>query len=350
VAEKELPVELPAVKSYEPTGTGESPLAGIKKWINVKIGKETFTRESNTMPQWAGSSWYYLRYMDPENKKALVDKEKEKYWNQVDLYVGGAEHATRHLIYARFWHKFLYDIGVVSTLEPFKRLQHVGLIMAEDGRKMSKRFGNVVNPDEIVGKYGADTMRIYEMFMGPFDQQIKWDTNSILGSRRFIERVWKLKEKVGIDTASKHIESILHKTIQKVSQDIEMMHFNTAISSLMIALNEFEKEMVIPKSVYESFIQLIAPFAPHITEEIWTKMGKKESIHLSEWPEYDIKKIVADSKTIVIQLNGKTKGTIQVDGEVSDAELEQKAKDFLKITEVKKVIVVPGKLVNIVSA
>jgi len=350
VPEKELPVELPAVKSYEPTGTGESPLAGIKKWINVKIGKDTYTRESNTMPQWAGSSWYYLRYMDPDNKKALVDREKEKYWNQVDLYVGGAEHATRHLIYARFWHKFLYDIGVVSTLEPFKRLQHVGLIMAEDGRKMSKRFGNVVNPDEIVAKYGADTMRIYEMFMGPFDQQIKWDTNSILGSRRFIERIWKLKEKVGLDTPSKHIDSVLHKTIKKVTEDIESIHFNTAISTLMIALNEFEKEMMIPKSVYERYLQLIAPFAPHVTDEIWAKMGNKQSIHISEWPAYDQDKIAEDVKTIVIQLNGKTKGTITVTGNPSNAELEQKAKEFLKIGEVKKVIVVPGKLVNIVGA
>lgn len=350
VPEKELPVELPAVKSYEPTGTGESPLAGIKKWINVKIGKDTYTRESNTMPQWAGSSWYYLRYMDPENKKVLVDKEKEKYWNQVDLYVGGAEHATRHLIYARFWHKFLYDIGVVSTLEPFKRLQHVGLIMGSDDQKMSKRWGNVVNPDDMVNKYGADTLRIYEMFLGPFDQQIKWDTNGILGARRFVERIWKLKDKVGIDTPSKHIDTVLHKTIKKVTEDIESMRYNTAISTLMIALNEFEKEMVIPKSVYETYIQLIAPFAPHITDEIWSKMGKKTSIHISEWPPFDPAKIVESSKIIVIQLNGKTKGTISVEGELSNSELEQKAKDFLKVTEVKKVIVVPGKLVNIVIA
>lgn len=348
VSEKELPVELPKVKSYEPTGTGESPLAGIKKWMNVKIGKEKYTRESNTMPQWAGSSWYYLRYMDPDNKKALVDKEKEKYWNQVDLYVGGAEHATRHLIYARFWHKFLYDIGAVSTLEPFKKLQHVGLIMAEDGRKMSKRYGNVVNPDDIVAKYGADTLRVYEMFLGPFDQQIKWDTSSIIGSRRFIERVWKLKEKVGLDTPSRHIDSVLHKTIKKVTEDISLMRFNTAISSLMIALNEFEKEMVIPKSVYEQFVQLIAPFAPHVSDEIWTKIGKKESIHISEWPVVDERKIQADVKKIVIQLNGKTKGVIEVSGGESREELEKKALDFVKVVEAKKVIFIPDKLINIV--
>ncbi len=348
VPEKELPVELPKVKSYEPTGTGESPLANIKKWINVKIGKEKYTRESNTMPQWAGSSWYYLRYMDPDNKKALVDKEKEKYWNQVDLYVGGAEHATRHLIYARFWHKFLYDIGAVSTLEPFKKLQHVGLIMAEDGRKMSKRYGNVVNPDDIVAKYGADTLRVYEMFLGPFDQQIKWDTSSIIGSRRFIERVWKLKEKVGLDTPSRHIDSVLHKTIKKVTDDISLMRFNTAVSSLMIALNEFEKEMVIPKSVYEQFVQLIAPFAPHIADEIWTKMGKKESIHISEWPVADEGKIQADVKKIVIQLNGKTKGVIEVSGGESREELEKKALEFVRVTEAKKVIFIPDKLINIV--
>ncbi len=348
VSEKELPVELPKVKSYEPTGTGESPLAGIKKWMNVKIGKEKYTRESNTMPQWAGSSWYYLRYMDPDNKKALVDKEKEKYWNQVDLYVGGAEHATRHLIYARFWHKFLYDIGAVSTLEPFKKLQHVGLIMAEDGRKMSKRYGNVVNPDDIVAKYGADTLRVYEMFLGPFDQQIKWDTSSIIGSRRFIERVWKLKEKVGLDTPSRHIDSVLHKTIKKVTEDISLMRFNTAVSSLMIALNEFEKEMVIPKSVYEQFVQLVAPFAPHIADEIWTKIGKKESIHISEWPTADEGKIQADVKKIVIQLNGKTKGVIEVSGGESREELEKKALDFVKVDQAKKVIFIPDKLINIV--
>lgn len=350
VPEKELPVELPIVKSYEPTGTGESPLAGIKKWSQVKIGKEKYTRESNTMPSWAGSSWYYLRYMDPDNKKALVDKEKEKYWNQVDLYVGGAEHATRHLIYARFWHKFLYDIGVVSTLEPFKKLQHVGLIMAEDGRKMSKRYGNVVNPDDIVAKYGADTMRIYEMFLGPFDQQIKWDTSSIIGSRRFVERVWKLKEKVGLDTPSRHIESVLHKAIKKVTEDISLMRFNTAISALMITLNEFEKEMVIPKSVYEQFVQLVAPFAPHIADEIWSKMGKKESVHVSTWPEYDAQKITTDKKKIVVQINGKTKGTIDVTGDESQEIIENMAKDFVKVLEVKKIIYVPGKLVNIVPA
>jgi leucyl-tRNA synthetase len=364
VPEKDLPVILPRVKSYEPTGTGESPLATISKWVNVKcpVCKGSAKRETNTMPQWAGSSWYYLRYEDPENNKVLVDPKKEKYWSPVDVYVGGAEHATRHLIYARFWHKFLYDIGVVSNIEPFLKLQHVGLIMGEDGRKMSKRFGNVINPDEIVGNYGADSLRLYEMFMGPFDQQIAWSTSSIVGTRRFIERVWKLREKV--DTKGKlaqpkecaDVDAIIHKTIKKITDDIEAMRFNTAVSALMIAINELEKSVSISRKQYETILQLLAPFAPHFTEELWSLLGNKKSIHVSPWPVYDPKKVVENEVTIMVQVSGKIRGSFTAPTDTSKEDIERLAKEvpevkkWLERKEIRKVIVVPNKLVNIVVA
>ncbi len=356
VPEKDLPVKLPKVKSYEPTGTGESPLAAIEKWVNVKCPKckGKARRETNTMPQWAGSSWYYLRYMDPKNKKALVDPKKEKYWSPVDLYVGGAEHATRHLIYARFWHKFLYDIGAVSGIEPFAKLQSVGLIMAEDGRKMSKRFGNVVNPDDIVKQFGADTLRIYEMFMGPFDQAISWSTNSMVGARRFIERVWKLVEKPSEKGSSAATDRIIHKAIKKVTEDIASMRFNTAISTLMIALNELEKQEAIGRSTYEAYLKLLAPFAPHVVEELWSTLGNKKSIHLSEWPTYDPELIAETESTIVIQVNGKTRGAFQAPAEAGKDELERlarsapEAQKWIEGKKVDRVIVIPSKLVNIV--
>ncbi len=389
VPEKDLPVELPKVKSYEPTGTGESPLAAIKSWVNVKCPKckGPARRETNTMPQWAGSCWYYLRYEDPNNRKALVDPKKEKYWSPVDLYVGGAEHATRHLIYARFWHKFLNDIGVVSTSEPFTKLQSVGLIMGEDGRKMSKRFGNVVNPDDIVAQFGADTLRIYEMFMGPFDQSIAWSTESMVGPRRFIERVWKLAERVEdsmshmspdesvkkVDTLEKEpkenilpagtrIDRVLQKTIKKVTEDIGAMRFNTAISSLMIALNELEKTAsgpdqspAISRSQFESYLKLLAPFAPHVTEELWISFGNKKSIHTSEWPEYDPKLIVDSQATIAVQINGKMRGTFTAATDTPEEAIKSaalalpEAKKWLEGKEIRKIIVVKGKLLSIVT-
>ncbi|HTK33301.1 MAG TPA: alpha/beta fold hydrolase [Candidatus Paceibacterota bacterium] len=385
VPEKDLPVKLPKVKSYEPTGTGESPLADIHKWVNVKCPKckSPAKRETNTMPQWAGSSWYYLRYMDPKNKNALVDPKKEKYWAPVDMYVGGAEHATRHLIYARFWHKFLYDIGTVSTTEPFMKLQHVGLIMGEDGRKMSKRFGNVVNPDDIIKAYGADTMRLYEMFMGPFDQQIAWSTSSMVGVRRFIEKVWRLQEKV-IDLKTKSTKlpkdrvvsersdsgasyagleedsvlgasnRILHKTIKKVTSDINTMSFNTAVSTLMIAVNELEKTESISRAQFELLLKLIAPFAPHVAEELWYSMGNKTSVHITTWPVYDESLIVETEANIIVQVNGKVRASFKADINMGEGELEMRAKEIPEIKkwiegkEVKKVIVVKGKLVSIV--
>ena len=370
VKEKDLPVILPKVKSYEPTGTGESPLAGIDSWVNIPGG---FKRETNTMPQWAGSSWYYLRYMDPNNNKALVDKNKEKYWNQVDFYVGGAEHATRHLIYARFWHKFLYDIGVVSTPEPFKKLQSVGLIMGEDGRKMSKRFSNVINPDSIVDIYGADTLRLYEMFMGPFEQVVAWSEQSIIGPHRFLERIWKIAQKIhapdslnffSLRTAKPNsslekiqrisvISKLLHKTIKKVSEDIEEMRFNTAISSLMISLNEIEKEGISVQD-FKKFLQLLAPFAPHIADELWSLLGEKKSIHISDWPIFDPKMIIDDEIKIAIQVNGKVRGEMMVNVNDNEEVVKDKAMEYTSVLKYfngqkpQKVIYVKNRLINIV--
>lgn len=357
VPEKDLPVVLPQVEAYAPTGTGESPLADIPEWVNVSCPKcgGPGKRETNTMPQWAGSSWYYLRFIDPQNNDALVDKEKEAHWSPVDMYVGGAEHATRHLIYARFWHKFLYDIGVVRYEEPFKRLQNVGLILAEDGRKMSKRWGNVINPDDIVKTYGADTLRLYEMFMGPFNQSVAWSTESIIGPRRFLERVWKLEKKVSTnDDADNGLDSLVHKTIKKVGEDIEAFRFNTAISAMMILLNDMEKASSVSSVQYEIILKLLSPFAPHITEELWHRRGNTESIHRSLWPVFDEKKILTNEVTIAIQVNGKLRDTIIVTDTTNKEEIEKLAlarplvAKWVENTSVKKVIFVPGKLINLV--
>ncbi len=359
VPEADLPVTLPKVESYEPTGTGESPLAAIESWVNVPCptcgGKAK--RETNTMPQWAGSSWYYLRYIDPHNKTALVDRELERIWQPVDLYVGGAEHATRHLIYARFWHKFLFDIGAVTTSEPFKKLQHVGLIIAEDGRKMSKRYGNVVNPDDVIATYGADTLRVYEMFMGPFDQEISWSTANMIGSRRFVERVFKLHERVSGETSAslpEHAEALLHKTIKKVTEDIAAMRFNTAISALMILLNEFESHAVLPAAAYATLVKMVAPFAPHVADELWSVLGEEGSIHLASWPVFDPAKITESTMSMAIQVNGKVRGELTVRVDESDADIRTRALEDAKITPwilgktVDKVIIVKGKLISIV--
>ena len=357
VPEEELPVTLPDVEKYEPTGTGESPLAGIEDWVNVKCPKcgGKAKRETNTMPQWAGSSWYYLRYIDPKNDKVLVDKDKEKYWSPIDFYVGGAEHATRHLIYARFWHKFLYDIGVVNYDEPFTCLQHVGLIMAEDGRKMSKRWGNVINPDNMILSFGADAMRVYEMFMGPFSQPCAWNTNGLVGTRKFLEKVWRSAEKVGSDIkADKDLDRLLHKTIKKVGEDIEGFKFNTAISQMMILVNEFETRDKLSKDTFKNFLKLLAPFAPHIAEELWSEMGEKNSIFRSEWPKYDESKILEDILTIAIQINGKVRDNIKVKADFSEEEIKKEAFKREAVIrnvagkEIKRVIYVKDKLLNIV--
>lgn len=359
VPEKDLPVKLPKVKAYQPAGTGESPLATIEKWVNVKCPKcgGKAKRETNTMPQWAGSSWYYLRYIDPKNKKALVDKKKEKKMMPVDVYVGG-DHATRHLIYARFWHKFLYDQGVVSTPEPFKRLEFLGLILASDGRKMSKRWGNVINPDDMVREFGADAFRLYEMFMGPFEQSIAWNTQGVTGTRRFLEKVWRLALRVESDkrqaTSDKTLESLLHQTIKKVTEDIETFKFNTAISTLMILVNEMEKASLLQATSYKLLLLLLSPFAPHITEELWSHFGEKKSIFLATWPKYDAKKIVAETVKIAVQVNGKVRTTLLLDPKASEeaaralALADEKVKMYLADKTIRKVIYIPGKIVSIV--
>lgn len=356
VPEKDLPIKLPAVKSYAPSGTGESPLAKIDKWVNVKcpVCNSPAKRETNTMPQWAGSSWYYLRYIDQNNTKDLVDKKKDSYWSPVDLYVGGTEHATRHLIYARFWHKFLYDIGVVNYPEPFTQLKNQGLIMASDGRKMSKRWGNVINPDDMVKNYGADTLRIYEMFIGPFEQSANWSTDNLIGSRRFIEKVWRLSNKNFGTKKDAKLETILNQTIKKVTEDIENFSFNTAISAMMILANEMEKEPNINKKYFTAFLKILAPFAPHITEEIWLMLGGKESIHLEPWPEYDLEKIKEKEIKIIIQVNGKIKDLIVTQEEETEEQIVDKAQKLKKISnllkgqKIKRTIFIKDKLVNFV--
>ncbi|MBN2093916.1 MAG: leucine--tRNA ligase [Candidatus Zambryskibacteria bacterium] len=376
---KDLPVTLPKVERYEPTGTGESPLANIKDWVNTKCPKcgGEARRETNTMPQWAGSSWYYLRYIDPKNSKKLVEKEKEKYWSPVDVYVGGAEHATRHLIYARFWHKFLFDIGIVNYKEPFKKLYNVGLILAEDGKKMSKRYNNVVNPDDIVETWGADTLRLYEMFMGPFNQEIAWNTDNMIGPRRFLEKIWKLTLKLKakslekknksfkLSASSSQLDSLLHKTVKKVGEDIEDFKFNTAISTMMIFVNELEKiEKItthkksqgepLTQEVLEKFLKILAPFAPHITEELWERLGNKNSIHLEKWPEYDKSKIIEEKVNIVVQINGKIRAQFEVEIGISENEAKDKAlsmpeiQKWLSSSEIRKTIFVPNKIINFV--
>ncbi len=375
VPEKDLPVMLPDVKSYEPTGTGESPLANITEWVNVPCPKcgGAARRETNTMPQWAGSSWYYLRFIDPKNSQELVNKEKEKYWMPVDLYVGGAEHATRHLLYARFWHKFLFDLGAVSTEEPFRKLFHVGLILAEDGRKMSKRWGNVINPDDVIREFGADSFRLYEMFMGPFSQSVNWSTKGVVGMKRFLERVWGINSKLqtlnaerntNLKNEDKKLERLLHKTIKKVGEDIDNFKFNTAISALMILSNEMEKsvsgesasggEKTIPKEYFEKLLILLSPFTPHIAEELWSEIGNKESIFLSRWPEYDKNLIKEDEIEMLLQVNGKLRDKIKALADISEEEAKklafesEKVKKEISGKEIKKVIFVKGRLINVV--
>ncbi len=356
VPEKDLPIKLPKVKNYKPTETGESPLAAISKWVNTKCPKckRKATRETDTMPNWAGSSWYYLRYTDPKNAKSFADAKKLKYWTPVDWYNGGMEHTTLHLLYSRFWHKFLYDLGLVPTSEPYMKRTSHGLILAAGGEKMSKSKGNVVNPDSIVSTLGADSLRLYEMFMGPFDQPIAWNTDNIAGVRRFIERVWKLREKVQAVAPTKEANKIVHKTIQKISEDIEAMRFNTAISSLMIALNELEKQEPVAVESYETLLQLLAPFAPHVTEELWASLGHKDSVHTSLWPSFDPALLVDSDATIMIQINGKVRGSFTAPTNTSKESLEKLAKEspeakkWIEGKSISKVIVVPNKLVNIV--
>ena len=357
IPENQLPVLLPEVQHYEPTGTGEGPLAAISEWVNVTCPKcgGPAKRETNTMPQWAGSSWYYLRYIDPKNKEKMIDPDLEKKWMPVDLYVGGAEHATRHLLYARFWHKFLYDIGVVTTIEPFKKLIHVGLIQGEDNRKMSKRWGNVINPDDVISEFGADAMRVYEMFMGPFSQNIAWSTKGVIGTRKFLEKVWKVQEKISKGkTATEKIQILVHQTIKKVTDDIENFRFNTAISQMMILVNAMEKENEISFVDYELLLTILSPFAPHIAEELWQKMGHIESIFLQTWPKADPLLMKEEEIEMIVQVNGKLRERLNVAPDVTEDEAKETALESEKVRaftdgkEIKKIIFVPEKLINIV--
>jgi leucyl-tRNA synthetase len=365
VPEDQLPLTLPKTTEIRPSGTGESPLAVISDWVNVvdpETGKKG-RRETNTMPQWAGSCWYYLRYIDPKNTEALASPEKLKHWLPVDIYIGGAEHAVLHLLYARFWHKFLYDIGVVSTKEPFQKLFNQGMILGEGNEKMSKSKGNVVNPDDIVGSHGADTLRLYEMFMGPLDASIAWSTNGLDGSRRFLDRIWRLLVEdngeinpiIQPNEEASNLERIYHQTVKKVTEDYEGLRFNTAISQLMVFINEAYKSTVLPKDYIEGFVKMLAPVCPHIAEELWEKLGHSGTISYEAWPAYDEAKLVDEEVEIVIQVNGKVKTKLMVPTDASNESLEGIAMDDeivkgqIEGKTIRRVITVPGKLVNIVA-
>ncbi len=355
--ESDLPLTLPEVDNYEPTDDGQSPLAKIEDWVNTtcpKCGKPA-KRETDTMPQWAGSSWYFLRYIDPENNNAIADKELMDYWMQVDWYNGGMEHTTLHLLYSRFWYKFLYDIGVVPTEEPYMKRTSHGMILGENGEKMSKSRGNVVNPDDIVEEFGADTFRTYEMFIGAFDQATPWSMQGVKGCYRFLERVWGLQYIMTPDEGySKEMESPMHKAIKKVGEDIERMKFNTAIATLMALVNDFNRIGKITKGEFKTFIQLLNPVAPHMTEELWAMHDMGGEIAYQCWPEYDESKTVDDEIEIVLQINGRVKDKMMIPTGLDRNAMEEFVKNSGKIEEVAegknvlKVICVPGKLVNLV--
>lgn len=364
----ELPLELPEVEEYKPAGTGESPLATVESWVNYNdpvTGKKG-KLETNTMPQWSGSCWYFLRFIDPKNDDIFASKEKQKYWmgeEGVDLYVGGAEHAVLHLLYVRFWHKVLYDYGYVTSKEPFKKLFHQGLIMGADGRKMSKSIGNVINPDDVVNDYGADSLRMFEMFLGPLEQSKPWSETGIDGIFRFLNRVWRLivSENGGIShkivnkEPSEDLNYVLHETIKKVGEDIEHLKFNTAISQMMILINEFYKEEEIPRNAIEDFIRLLAPFAPHICEELWEILGHNSSIVFEEWPLYDESKMQKSSVTVVIQVLSKIRAKVDMPAGLSESEVLEIAKSepnvqkFIEGKQIRKIIFVQDKLINLIA-
>lgn len=355
VEDKDLPVKLPEVKNYEPTGTGESPLAAIDKWVNVKCPKckGKAKRETNTMPQWAGSSWYWLRYLDPKNKSQFSSLKSQKYWSPVDLYFGGMEHTTLHLLYSRFWNLFFYDRGLVTVKEPYKRRVPHGIILGPDGEKMSKSKGNVVNPDDVIKIYGADTTRLYMMFLGPHGAQVNWNDKGIVGTRRFLERVWAMKDMIQ-KTELKEVTVALHQAIKKVGDDIEIFSFNTAVSAMMIFVNTVYESKSITKKSFEKFLQILSPFAPHLTEELWSNIGNKNTIYKSLWPKYDEKQTVSEEITIVIQINGKIRSEVKVKRDLDDEVVKKLALNEEKIvqligqSEIKRIIVVKNRLINIV--
>ena len=364
VPEDQLPLRLPVTDKIQPSGTGESPLAAIEDWVNV-VDPETGRkgrRETNTMPQWAGSSWYYLRYIDPQNSERLADPDKLAKWLPVDLYIGGAEHAVLHLLYARFWHKFLYDLGVVPTKEPFMKLFNQGMILGTDGNKMSKSKGNVVNPDHVVDQYGADTLRVYEMLMGPLDASIAWSENGLESTRRFLDRIWRLyvsedgslSERIQ-DAENPALERVYHQTVKKVTEDYEILHFNTAISQMMIFLNATKDQAIIPKAYAQGLIQLLAPLAPHISEEIWQKLGYQDSISQVAWPSYEEALTIEDQVEVVVQINGKIKAKVMVEANMAADALGDLALNLPEIQAqlegktLRKVVAIPNRLVNIVA-
>ncbi len=356
--ESELPLKLPEIKDFEPTGDGESPLARHTEWVNTTCPccGGAAKRETDTMPQWAGSSWYFLRYMDPHNNDAIASKEALEYWSPVDWYNGGMEHTTLHLLYSRFWHKFLYDIGVVPTKEPYAKRTSHGMILGENGEKMSKSRGNVVNPDDIVRDYGADTMRVYEMFIGDFEKSAPWNTASIKGSRRFLERVWGLADKVqGGDEYTKAIEGSMHRTIKKVTQDIEQLKMNTAIAAMMSLINEMYEQPSITRADIRSLLIILNPFAPHITEEMWQQLGFEGQLAHAKWASYDEAKCVDSTIEIAVQINGKVRAKINVAADISAedaiaaAKAEPAAAKELDGKTIMKEIYVKGKLVNIAA-
>jgi len=351
----ELPVELPNVSSYKPTGTGESPLAAVTEWVNLENGK----RETDTMPGWAGSSWYFLRYTDPNNSDEFASKDALEYWNQVDLYVGGSEHATGHLLYSRFWTKFLFDLGYLNWDEPFKRLVNQGMIMGEDGQKMSKRWGNVVNPDDVCEQYGADTLRLYEMFLGPLTDSKPWNTHGIEGVSRFLGKFWRLffrdqQWNISSQKPSPEELKILHRTIKKVSEDIDNMSFNTSVSAFMVCVNELSSLKCNNRQILEPLLVIMAPFAPHITEELWEKLGNTNSIHSADWPKYSEEFIKENTFKYPVSINGKTRTQIEYPVDASKSDIEQSVlenevvKKWLEGKTPKKVIVVPNRIVNVV--
>jgi leucyl-tRNA synthetase len=362
IPEEQLPLTLPETSDFKPSGTAESPLANLEEWLattDAATGKPA-RRETNTMPQWAGSCWYYLRFIDPKNRTQLVDPVKERYWMPVDLYVGGSEHAVLHLLYSRFWHKVLFDIGVVSTPEPFKKLVHQGIVLGEDNQKMSKSRGNVVNPDEMMDQFGADAVRLYEMFMGPLEAMKPWSTRGVEGITRFLERVWRLmvdedgrlSRAVVSSAPSLDHQRLLHRTIKKVTEDIEELHFNTAISQMMVFTNEMTKAAQRPRSLIEPFVLLLAPFAPHLAEELWDLLGHRPSVSQQPWPLFDPALTVSDRLTIPIQINGRLRGKIDVGVEATREQVEalarEEAAEWLLSREPKKVIYVEKKLINFV--
>ncbi|WP_294977045.1 leucine--tRNA ligase [uncultured Leuconostoc sp.] len=362
VPEKELPLLLPHATELRPSGSGESPLANLTDWLEVtREDGVKGRRETNTMPQWAGSSWYFLRYIDPHNTEKIADLDKLKYWMNVDLYVGGAEHAVLHLLYARFWHKFLYDLGVVPTKEPFQKLVNQGMILGSNHEKMSKSKGNVVNPDDIVTAFGADTLRVYEMFMGPLTQNKPWSEEGITGSRRWLDRVWRLlidddgqvRDQVTTSNSG-DLDKIYHQTVRKVTEDLENMRFNTAISQMMVFINEAYKSKTLPINYMTGFVQLLAPIAPHLAEELWVRLGKEASISYVAWPQYDQAQLVDDTVEIIFQVNGKVRGKATVardidkDSMIAAAKLDDNVQNFIAEKTIRKVIAIPGKFVNIV--